>query len=164
MSCLPTILKNSTLHVYNKIESQIALFKIIFFWDHVFLDHVFLRPCLFKTMCFFFQKLKTMFFENMEYVFLKVFKTIFFKTVFLRPYFFKTCFSQKFLRTCFFSNFSRPCFLRTCFVQLNAYETASYFIYFSQNLTCDCLLISVFCPKFTWAEPKIVLFWCSKLF
>ena len=29
-------------------------------------------------------------------------------------------------------------------VQLNEYETAPYFIQFSQNLTCDCLLISVF--------------------
>ena len=32
-------------------------------------------------------------------------------------------------------------------VQLNQYETAPYFNQFSQNLTCDCLLISVFCPK-----------------
>ena len=42
-------------------------------------------------------------------------------------------------------------------IQLNEYETAPYFIQFSQNLTCDCLFISVFCPKFTWAEPKIGL-------
>ena len=42
-------------------------------------------------------------------------------------------------------------------LQLNEYETAPYFIQFSQNLTCDCLLISVFSPEFTWAEPKIVL-------
>ena len=50
------------------------------------------------------------------------------------------------------------------YIQLNEYETTPYFIQFSQNLTCYCLLISVFCPKFTWAEPKIVLFWCSKQF
>ena len=31
-------------------------------------------------------------------------------------------------------------------LQLNEYETAPYFIQFSQNLTCDCLLISVFSP------------------
>ena len=49
-------------------------------------------------------------------------------------------------------------------LQLNQYETASYFIQFSQNLTCDCLMIFEFCPEFTWAEPKIVLFWCSKQF
>jgi hypothetical protein len=29
-------------------------------------------------------------------------------------------------------------------VQLSEYETAPYFIQFSQNLTCDCLLIPVF--------------------
>ena len=34
-------------------------------------------------------------------------------------------------------------------VQLNEYETAPYLIQFSQNLTCVCLLISVFSPKFT---------------
>ena len=39
------------------------------------------------------------------------------------------------------------------FLQLNEYETAPYFIQFSQNLTCDCLLISVFSPKF----PRIYL-------
>jgi hypothetical protein len=33
--------------------------------------------------------------------------------------------------------------------QLNEYETAPYFIQFSQNLTCDCFLISVFSPEFT---------------
>ena len=32
----------------------------------------------------------------------------------------------------------------------------------SQNLTCDCWFLCS--PKFTWAEPKIVLFWCSKQF
>ena len=49
-------------------------------------------------------------------------------------------------------------------VQLNEYETAPYFIQFSQNLTCDWLLISVFSPEFTWAAQKIVLCWCSKQF
>ena len=34
-------------------------------------------------------------------------------------------------------------------IQLNDYEIAPYFIQFRQNLTCDCLLISVFSPKFT---------------
>ena len=34
-------------------------------------------------------------------------------------------------------------------IQLNEYETAPHFIQFSQNLTCDCLLIYVFCPEFT---------------
>ena len=34
-------------------------------------------------------------------------------------------------------------------VQLNEYETVPYFIQFSQNLTCECLLISMVCPKFT---------------
>ena len=34
-------------------------------------------------------------------------------------------------------------------IQLNDYETAPYFIQFSQNLTCDCLLISEFSPEFT---------------
>ena len=38
-------------------------------------------------------------------------------------------------------------------IQLNKYETAPYSIQFSQNLTCDCLLISVFCPEF----PQIYL-------
>ena len=38
-------------------------------------------------------------------------------------------------------------------VQLNEYETAPYFNQFSQNLTFDCLLISVFSPEF----PKIYL-------
>ena len=50
------------------------------------------------------------------------------------------------------------------FLQLNEYETAPYSIQFSQNLTWDCLLISVFFPKFTWADHKIVLFWISKQF
>ena len=41
-------------------------------------------------------------------------------------------------------------------VQLNEYETAPYNIFeLNQNLTCDCLLISVFCPKFTLAQPEI---------
>ena len=34
-------------------------------------------------------------------------------------------------------------------IQLNEHETASYFIQFGQYLTCDCLLISMFCPEFT---------------
>ena len=33
-------------------------------------------------------------------------------------------------------------------IQLNKYETAPYFFLLNQNLTCDCLLISVFLPKF----------------
>ena len=49
-------------------------------------------------------------------------------------------------------------------VQLDEYETAPCFFQFSQNLTWDSLLISVFCLKFTWAQPKIVLYWCSKQF
>ena len=45
-------------------------------------------------------------------------------------------------------------FFRLKFVlQLNEYETAPYFIQFSQNLTCYCLLISVFSPEF----PQIYL-------
>ena len=48
-------------------------------------------------------------------------------------------------------------FERKMILQLNEYETAPYFIQFSQNMTCDCLLISVLCPEFTWAQPKIVL-------
>ena len=46
------------------------------------------------------------------------------------------------------------------FLQLNECETAPYFIQFSQNLTCNCLLILCFppnYPKLTWAEPTIVL-------
>ena len=45
-------------------------------------------------------------------------------------------------------------------VQLNHYEAAPCFIQFSQILTCECLLISGFFPKFTLAEPlmfKIIL-------
>ena len=34
-------------------------------------------------------------------------------------------------------------------LQLNEYETVPYFIQLSQNLTCDCLWISVFSPEFT---------------
>ena len=51
-------------------------------------------------------------------------------------------------------------FLNALLIQLNEYETAPYFIQFSQNLTCGCLLIFVFPPEFTWAEPKIV--WTSE--
>ena len=43
------------------------------------------------------------------------------------------------------------------FLQPNEYETAQYFIQFSQKLACDGLLIFVFSPEFTSAEPKIVL-------
>ena len=39
-----------------------------------------------------------------------------------------------------FSNFT---------VQLNEYETVPYFLQFSQNLTSNCLLISVYLPVFT---------------
>ena len=49
-------------------------------------------------------------------------------------------------------------------VQLNKYETAPYFFLLNQNLTWDCLLISVFLPEFAWSEPKIVPFWCSEQF
>ena len=34
-------------------------------------------------------------------------------------------------------------------VQLNKYETVPYFLQLSQNLTMDCLLISVYLPVFT---------------
>ena len=47
-------------------------------------------------------------------------------------------------------------------VQLNEYETAPYFIQLSQNLTSDCLLISVFLPVFT----SICMMWswnCSQI-
>ena len=43
-------------------------------------------------------------------------------------------------------------------IQLNEYETAPYFIQFSQNLTCECLLISVFCPNLPELNLK---FFCS---
>ena len=49
-------------------------------------------------------------------------------------------------------------------LQLNKYETGHIFFLLNQNLACDCLLIFVFYPLFTWAEPKIVLFWCSEQF
>ena len=42
-------------------------------------------------------------------------------------------------------------------LQLNKYETAPNFIQFSQNLTCDCLFISVFFPESTSTDHKIVL-------
>ena len=41
------------------------------------------------------------------------------------------------------------------FVQLNEYETAPYFIQFSQNLTCDCLSIFVFFPEFPRISPNL---------
>ena len=40
-------------------------------------------------------------------------------------------------------------------LQLNEHETAPYYIQFSQNLTCDCLLIFVFSSEF----PQIYLSW-----
>ena len=40
-------------------------------------------------------------------------------------------------------------------IQLNEYDTAPYFIQFSQNLKFDCLLIFL---AFTGAEPKFFLF------
>ena len=49
-------------------------------------------------------------------------------------------------------------------IQLNEYETAPYFIQLSQNLTLDCLLISVFLPVFAWCDHKIVLFWSAEQF
>ena len=39
--------------------------------------------------------------------------------------------------------------LKIVLLQINEYETAPYFIQFSQNLTCDSLLVSVFSPQFT---------------
>ena len=36
------------------------------------------------------------------------------------------------------------------YVQLKKYDTAPYFFLLNQNLTCDCLLISVFLPEFDW--------------
>ena len=45
-------------------------------------------------------------------------------------------------------------------IQLNKYETAPYFLQLSQNLTSDCLLISVFLPS----DHKIVLFWSAEQF
>ena len=46
------------------------------------------------------------------------------------------------------------------FLQLNKYETAPNFIQLSQNLTSNCLLISVFLPVlpvFAWCDHNIVL-------
>ena len=42
-------------------------------------------------------------------------------------------------------------------VQLNEHDTAPYFIQLIQNLTFDCLLISVFLPVFACCDHKIVL-------
>ena len=42
-------------------------------------------------------------------------------------------------------------------VQLNEYETASYFLQLSQNMTSNCLFTFVFSPEFTCFVPKIVL-------
>ena len=41
-------------------------------------------------------------------------------------------------------------------VQLNKYDTAPYFFILNQNMTCDCLSISVLLIEFAWSEPKIV--------
>ena len=41
-------------------------------------------------------------------------------------------------------------------LQVNEYETAPYFIQLNQNLTSDCMLISVFLPVFAWCDHKIV--------
>ena len=46
-------------------------------------------------------------------------------------------------------------------LQLDKYETAPYFIQLTQNLTSDCLLISVFFivfPTFCMTDHTIVLF------
>ena len=45
-------------------------------------------------------------------------------------------------------------------LQLNKYETASYFIQFSQKLTYDCLLISGFPSNLS--ELNLKLFWTSE--
>ena len=45
-------------------------------------------------------------------------------------------------------------------IKLNKYETAPNFFLLNQNLTCNCLLIFVFLPKFDWIYLK--LFWTSK--
>ena len=42
-------------------------------------------------------------------------------------------------------------------VQLNKYETATNLIQWCQNLTSNCLLISVFLPVFAWCNHNIVL-------
>ena len=44
------------------------------------------------------------------------------------------------------------CMLTVCGIQLDEYETASYFIQFSQNLTCDC----VFPPNLPELNLKLV--------
>ena len=43
-------------------------------------------------------------------------------------------------------------------------EMVPYFFQFSQNLTSDCLLISVYLPVFAWFDHKIVLFWSAGQF
>ena len=42
-------------------------------------------------------------------------------------------------------------------VQLDKYETAPNLIQLSQNLTSNCLLISVFLPVFAWCDHNIVV-------
>ena len=44
------------------------------------------------------------------------------------------------------------------YIQLNKYETAPNFILLNQNLTWDCLLLSVFLPILASCDHKIVLF------
>ena len=48
--------------------------------------------------------------------------------------------------------------------QLNEHETIPYFLQLSQNLTSDCLLISVYLPVFAWCDDEIVLFWSAEQF
>ena len=43
-------------------------------------------------------------------------------------------------------------------------ETVPYFLQLSQNLTSDCLLISVYLPVFAWFDHKIILFWSAEQF
>ena len=68
------------------------------------------------------------------------------------------CFHQ-FVSRIFSTNFSQFEKLKkkTNYLELNEYETGPYFIQFSQSLTSDCLLISVFLLIFTWCDHKIVL-------
>ena len=40
-------------------------------------------------------------------------------------------------------------------IQLNEKQTAPYFFLLSQNITSDCLLISVFTPVFHWIYQKV---------
>ena len=49
------------------------------------------------------------------------------------------------------------CWALSFYIQLNEYETVPYLLQLSQNLTSDCLLVSVF-TSFPWCDHKIVLF------